>query len=76
MKAYTLAAILFRVLGVLLLLHSIYLFLGYLSVRFGSHSQLGEVESFGAFLRTVIFGVVTYFAAPILAKVAAWRIRE
>jgi hypothetical protein len=76
MKAYTLAATLLRVLGVLLLLHSIYLFLGYLSTRFGSYSQLAEVESLDSFLRTIVFGAVIYFAAPILAKIAAWKIRE
>ena len=76
MKADTLAAILFRVLGVFLLLRSIYGAFAFLNVFLSSHSQLGEAETFPVFLRYLIFGVAIYFASPILGKIAAWKIRE
>jgi hypothetical protein len=76
MKAYTLAAILFRVLGVLLLFYSIRWLTACCLIFFDRHNPVGVAELFPVFLRYFVFGIVVYFAAPLLAKMAAWKIRE
>lgn len=76
MKAYTFAAILFRFCGILLLLEGIYNFLRFLVTYFSVHSALANAESFDMFIRTFVSGLLVYFAAPFLAKIAAWKIQE
>lgn len=78
MKAYTLAAILFRVGGITLLLHSAYYFFGYLNTHIAvpiHHAPL-DPGYLSMFIRTFVPAIAIYFAAPLLAKIAVWKIRE
>jgi len=78
MKAYTLAAVLFRVGGITLLLRSAYYFLGFLTtpVDLPIHSGVDRAGYLSMFIQLFIPGIVVYLAAPLLAKVTAWKIQD
>lgn len=77
MKAYTLAATAFRVIAVIMVLVGLFT----VARSFWTRTYLAGVtdysnSSVALFVASLAPGLVMYLAAPVLATIATWKIKE